>query len=201
MSINRPLNGFRLVEVRYGDTVQEVAARELDDASRWRDIVSINDLIPPYLTGDAALAGARVKLYGQMLMVPAVAAIASAETDEDAVFGVDLDLADGLLSAVGGDFKLVSGRENLKQALSHRVRTHLRELLYHLAYGCGAHRLVGRVTGGGAAQLGVEYVRGALLSDPRVASVASVAASPSGDVMPVEAVIRPIIGSPIEVSL
>lgn len=201
MSITRPLNGYRLVEVRYGDTVQEIAARELDDASRWRDIVSINDLVPPYLTGNAALAGARVKLYGQMLMVPAVAAIASAETDEDAVFGVDLDLRDGLLSAEGGDLRLIAGRENLKQALSHRVRTHLRELLYHLPYGCGVHRLIGRVTGGGAAQLGVQYVRGALLADPRVASVASVAAEPSGDVMPVSAVVNPIVGSPIEVSL
>jgi predicted Zn-dependent protease len=48
MSIMRPLNGFRLVEIKYGDTLQELAARELGDANKWRDIIAINDLLPPY---------------------------------------------------------------------------------------------------------------------------------------------------------
>jgi phage baseplate assembly protein W len=81
------------------------------------------------------------------------------------------------------------------------VRTPLGDLLFHLAYGCGVHRLIGRVTGGTAAQLGSQYVRGALLADPRVSNVESVQATPSGDVLPVAATINPIVGAPIEVTL
>lgn len=201
MSITRPLNGFRLVELKYGDTLQELAARELGDADKWRDIIAINNLRPPYVTGEAAEAGPNVKLYGQMIMVPAVMSTVSAEADPAAVFGVDLDLTGGLLAADGGDLRLISGRANLRQALNHRVRTPLRDLLFHLAYGCGVHRLIGRVTGGTAAQLGVQYVRGSLLSDPRVSSVESVRSRPDGDVLPVAATINPIVGAPIEVIL
>lgn len=202
MSVMRPLTGFRLVEIKYGDTPQELAARELGDADRWRDIVAINDLLAPYVTGNSAEAGPRVKLYGQMIMVPAVTTSVSAEADASAVFGVDIDLTGGLLAADGaGDLRLISGRANLRQSLRHRVVTHLRELLFHLPYGCGAHRLIGKATGGTAAQLGAEYVRGALLADPRVANVESVTSSPTGDVMPITATVNPIVGGPIEVPL
>ena len=201
MSIMRPLNGFRLVEIKHGDTLQELAARELGDANKWRDIIAINDLLPPYVTGVAAEAGRHVKLYGQMIMVPAVQSSVSAEADPAAVFGVDLDLTGGLLAADSGDLRLIAGRANLRQALTHRVRTPLRDLLFHLPYGCGVHRLIGRVTGGAAAQLGSQYVRGALLADPRVSNVESVHSSPDGDVLPVAATINPIVGAPIEVTL
>lgn len=201
MSVTRPLTGFRLVELQNNDTLQELAARELGDANKWRDIIAINDLLPPYVTGDSALAGPRVKLYGQMIMVPAVTSTVSAEADPAAVFGVDVDLTNGLLSSDGGDLRLVSGRANLRQALSHRVRTPLRDLLFHLAYGCGAWRLIGRATGGTAAQLGNQYVRGALLADPRVANIESVTSSPRGDVMPITVTVNPIVGGPVEVSL
>lgn len=201
MSVNRPLTGFRLVELRYGDTLQELAARELGDANKWRDIIAINDLLPPYVTADSAQAGPRVKLFGQMILVPAVTATVTAEADPAAVFGVDIALTNGLLTSDGGDLKLVSGHANLKQALTHRVRTPLRDLLFHLYYGCGVHRLVGKATGGTAAQLGNQYVRGALLADPRVANIESVTSSPRGDVMPITATVNPIVGGPIEVSL
>ena len=32
--IDRPLQGYRFVETRHGDTLQAVAAREMGDASR-----------------------------------------------------------------------------------------------------------------------------------------------------------------------
>ena len=203
MSVNRPLTGYRLVSLLHGDTLQEVAARELGDASKWADIVAINNLRPPYLTADPDQASDGVKLFGDMILVPATTTIATvnADTDAAAVFGVDLDLTGGDLHVDGGDLRLISGRANLKQALIHRVKTHLKELLFHLPYGCGVHRLIGAVNGPTAALLGGQYVRGAMLADPRVDTVLAVRSAAEGDVVPIAVEIQPIAGAPIEVPL
>ncbi len=49
---SRTLTGWRFVETLANDTMQGIAARELGDASRWVDLVNINGLTPPYLTGE-----------------------------------------------------------------------------------------------------------------------------------------------------
>ena len=69
--ILKPLSGFRLVPTRRGDTLQDVAVRELGDAARWYDLAAINDLLPPFLTDDPQQAGPRVLLTGQDLKIPA----------------------------------------------------------------------------------------------------------------------------------
>lgn len=201
MSVNRPLTGYRLVEIRHGDTLQELSARELGDAAKWATIIAINQLTPPYLTGDVALASDTVKMYGEMLLVPATRPSATAQTDPNAVFGVDLDLSGGLLHADAGDLRLIAGRANLRQSLSHRIKTRLKELLFHPSYGCGVHRLMGRVNGPTAGLLGAQYVRGAMLADDRVSSVGASIASPSGDILPISTTVHPIVGAPIEVTL
>ncbi len=199
MSILRRLAGYRYVEIRQDDSLQAIAQRELGDASRWADIIAINDLLPPYLTGDVNQASANVRLFGEQLIVPAVAVQTSAASDPDRVFGVDIALTNGLLEAENGDFRLARGDANLRQALLHRVRTALGELLFHAKYGCNVHALIGRGNGPTVGVLGAEYVRGALLSDPRVDSVDAVTASIIGDVNEIEATVRPIAGTSIDI--
>jgi hypothetical protein len=196
----RRLTSFRLAEVRHGDTLQGIAARELGDASKWADLIAINDLVYPYLTGDPDLASDKVKLYGTLLIVPSTASRVSSAGDEDAVFGIDLDLTGGVLTARDGDFVTVGGRRNLRQAILHRLRTAFGELLFHGNYGLGAHRLRGAVNGPTTGILSAEYVRGAMLSDPRIAKVGSSIAQVDGDRVAVTASVQPVTGEPMSVS-
>lgn len=200
MTMTRRLAGSRLVEVRHGDTLQLIAARELGNAAKWADLIAINGLTFPYLTGDPDEAGPTVFLYGSLLLVPATVA-AAADTDPDAVFGTDILLSNGeIVATAGGDIEVVSGRANLRQAIKHRLGTAWNELLFHLNYGLGVHRLKGTVNGPTAAVLAAEYTRGALLSDRRIASVPNAVAEVNGDRISVSATAVPVTGSHISVS-
>ena len=198
---NRPLEGFRLAEVRQGDTLQALALRELGDAAKWPLLIALNGLSPPYLTGDPALAGERVRLYGDLLVVPAAAAEVSAEAAPDLVFGVDAELRRGRLEAAEGDFALVSGRPNLRQALKHRLDTDLGELVFHPRYGCEVHRMKGQGGGATSAALAAAYVKGALLGDDRVSTVDRSTARILGDAIAADAVITPVAGVPVDLSV
>jgi hypothetical protein len=197
---DRVLSGFRIVEILQDDTMQAIAARELNDASRWPDLVNINGLVPPYLTGDSSQAGPTVKLFGQSILVPAATTQVTAVSDPDRLFGVDLDLAGGRLTAVDGDFALVAGVANLKQALTHRIATGLKELLYHLPYGCDVRRVLGSANGPAAALLAGQYVKSALLLDPRVDSVTSTVVDVRGDVIAIVAKVQPVTGAAFDIS-
>lgn len=201
MALTKRLPASRFIEIRQGDTLQRIAQRELGDAKLWTVLIAINDLAPPYLTGDLLEAGPKVKLYGQSLLVPAVASQTSSADDPDRVFLADLDLANGLLSAdENGDLRVVSGVANLRQAYAHRIATPLQELLFHPTYGCGVHRLKGQAGSPGTATLAAQYVRSALLADPRTQKVESTKATVSGDVTNVVASVVPVTGSSIDIS-
>jgi phage baseplate assembly protein W len=198
MSKTKRLSGYRYVEIRPDDTLQALALRELGDADQWRALIAINDLTPPYLTGDLALSGPRVLLYGGQIIVPAATVQVSANLDPARVFGVDLALMSGRLAAEKGDFKLVSGRANLRQAILNRLGTAFRDLQFHPNYGCGVHDRVGRGSGPTAGQLCAQFVRSALRSDPRIDSVPSSVATVQGDVVLVDATARAINGVTVE---
>lgn len=195
---DRTLTGYRFVSINQGDTLQAIAARELGDASMWADLIAINGLVYPYITGDPTQAGPKVKLYGDTIIVPAARAPAANVSDANSLFGTDLRLTNGLLTAENGDLALVSGRFNLRQALQNRIQTALGELLFHLGYGCGVHRLKGTANGPTAGLLGARYVRDAMLADPRVAQVPSTVATVTGDVIAVSADVQPVAGTSID---
>jgi len=200
-SFDRNLTGFRVVETRVNDTLQIIAARELNDAARWIDIAEVNDLVPPYLTGISSEAGPQVKLFGQLIIVPAARAEISAQADPDLVFGTDVLLSNGdIVADAKGDVAVVSGRANLRQALEHRITTDLEELLFHQDYGCGAARLKGASNSPTASSLAAEYVRAAVAADPRVAQVDSAKATAVGDRIQARARARPIAGALIDIS-
>lgn len=195
------LAGFRFVEIKQGDTLQRIALRELGDATRWTDLIYINDLFPPYLTADASAAGPHVKLYGQSLIVPASEIEGAGETDPALVFGRDVSLAKGRLgAAANGDLETVAGESNLRQAYKNRLETGLRELAFHPDYGNGARDLLGHGGDLGNLTLAAAFVRSALTADPRTKSVDSSTATLAGDSITVEAQATPVIGSSVDVS-
>lgn len=180
--IDRPLQGYRFVETRHGDTLQAIAAREMGDASRWPEIVSYSRLLPPFITDDPLLAGPGVILSGEPVRIPAPAPAANAFSNPDATFLADIKLTNGLIEADGaGDMMLCEGLPNLRQALVHRVVTERGELMYHPGYGSLIKRLLGTVNGPTASLLAAQYARAAVESDERVQEVTEVTAEVVGD--------------------
>lgn len=196
---DRPLTGFRFAEILFGDTLQSIAARELGDATRWVELIAINFLVPPYLADQTAVG---VLAYGGQILVPAPSPIISTATDPDRVFEKDILLGrDGSLSDLNGDFAVVSGRDNLRQAIKNRVETERGELIYHQDYGSLVRRLIGAVNGPTAALLAAQYVSSAVLGDPRVAKVTKSVAQVNGDVISVSLEFQPVVGRQIELEV
>lgn len=200
-SFDQPLDAFRHVQLRWQESLQELAYRELGDAARWVDIVNANKLLPPYITGDPLVAaGGRVAMYGATLVVPGGSSIPGLSPDPADAMGTDVALVDGFLTVSGGDLALVSGEANLVQALRNRLRSWDGDLMWHPVYGNKAHRLLGAGAGPATAFLASKYVRACLLSDPRVSKVTSATATVLGDEIRVDAVVVPISGQPAQVT-
>ncbi len=194
---DKPLIGYRFVEIQYGDTLQSIAARELQDATRWPELISFNDLRPPYI---AAVASAGVLRYGDQILIPAPTPVISTTSDPERVFEADIALTKGKLIAVDGDFAVVAGRPNLHQALRHRVETERGELLFHPEYGSFVRRLIGAVNGPTSSLLAAQYAKSAVLMDPRVATVTQATAEVSGDTIRVSIELQPVAGRPFQLT-
>ena len=197
---SRPLYGFRFVEVRIGDSLRAIAARELGDAGRWHELIAYNNLVPPFLTDDPDQARDGVKAAGDLILVPAPAPAVSTTTDPEKVFERDIDLSGGVFSVENGDFAVVSGRANLRQAIKHRVETDRGELIFHLTYGSSVRRMIGAVAGPTQARLAAEYAKAAVRADPRVRQVISATAEVIGDAVNVTVYAEPVAGESVEVA-
>jgi phage baseplate assembly protein W len=195
-----PLNGFTFVLTNRGDTLQKVAARALGDASKWALLIYPNNLVYPYLTDDPAQVAPGVLLTGSQILVPAPSAAATT-TDPNEVYGTDIALTNGLLGGTStGDFATVTGRANLRQALKNRVETQQGELVYHARYGSLLKTLIGKVSVPAQQLLAASTAKGAVLADPRIASVDKAIATVNGDVVNVNIEAIPVVGQSIQVA-
>lgn len=192
---------YRLVQTQYGDDLQEVARRELNDQNRWAELLWLNGLKYPYLTDDPSAVVDGVLLNGSLIRVPAPAGIYSDKEDYDQLFERDVLMVNRRLKAVNGDLAVCSGLDNLSQQLNHRIRTPTGQVHRHPEYGCKINSLHGVVTGPTKTTLGAGYVKASLKADYRVATVNSVQAVQNGDAMSVSADLTPIAGAAIDLDI
>lgn len=71
----------------------------------------------------------------------------------------------------GGDIQLVSGIDNLKQAMINRIRTRQGELMLHLTYGSILFLVYGKPNTDMSRRLIENYVLSALIGDPRIGMI------------------------------
>lgn len=196
----RQYSGFRFAPTRYGDSLQLIAYREMGDANAWAQLAWFNNLIAPFVTDDPLLASDRVLLGGRQIRIPTtVAQPQPSSTSADDVLLSDCQLLNRRLTVnpATGDFNLVCGRENLKQALIHRVVTDPGELMYHPAYGCKIQRRRGNKNAAVAILIGRMDVQDALAQETRLKRINSITPSSNGDVLAVTVDVTPITGNPI----
>lgn len=119
-----------------------------------------------------------------------------------------LFLPDGTADLALGpvDLETVDGRDNLAQALVLRLLVGQGELsgLGHPRHGSRLRELLGEPMDGPNLELLRRYVRRALQGDPRVDEVTRVEVWPRRDqpgVVEVEAAVRPLSGTPLEVKV
>lgn len=183
-----PLPSYRLAETTRGDDLQSIAAREMGDANRWPELVWINALTFPYITTDEARVRPGVLLAGSLIKVPAPAGVWTDDAERGQVYERDCEMRNRLLVDDGsGDIAVLTGADNLRQQLQHRLDTPRGQARRNPDYGNLTHRLKGRVNGPTAALMAAEYTKAALLADYRVDRVESASAEVVGDAIRVTA--------------
>jgi len=171
----------RKVEILGGDTIQTIAGRELENVDRYRDLILLNNLIPPYID---SVASTGVLTVGDKILIPQqipsdpVNIIKNktypitegmSETEKD--LGVDLllDPENDLTITNLNDLKLVGGIENMAQAIVIRILIEKGSIKRHSTI--GTRLQVGeKVRQNSLADLKSEIVT-SLGSDPRITAV------------------------------
>lgn len=191
--------GYRMARTLRGDTLQRIADRELGDAARWYDLIDFNNLLPPYIVDDAADSGPNVLLAGESLRIPTNSTTIVQDEASDDVFGSDVRLNRGRFVVSDGDLSLISGVDNLNQALRHLVVTEPGELLYHPRYGCGTRPFIGASNSKANGLVAGSLVKRAVQADTRISSVQSALVEQSGDVLKITIKAEAINATPITV--
>jgi hypothetical protein len=202
LSLSRPSN-VKSIAVGGGDTLQVIAARELGDPDRFKEIVLLNNLKPPYIS---ETGGPGVLKPGDPLLIPkagegggdtGVRMNKDYEIARDLEFskkslGVDIRLDDeyDIVFANFGDYDLVAGIENMAQAI-------LLKILYENG-SLKRHPQIGASLGIGGKVRDLNITRANLLaslnSDTRVDSVPYLSLKQEGSTTIIEAAIK-VVGT------
>lgn len=197
-----PLPAYRIAETMHGDTIQDVAFRELGDASRWPELATVNKLRPPFITDDADLVVPGVLLAGDGIKVPVPKPFVSANRDPEDVFLRDVALEGKALGVTeSGDFNLVGGVANLRQALNHACITPRGDLQFHPAYGSMVPTILGKVSSPTATIMAAQYAKSVVEADERIASVTNSRAEALGDAINVTVQAETVYGRPINLQV
>lgn len=199
------VTGWRDAQIQVGDTLPAIALRELGNASRWIELVSLNALRSPYLVATQGEKDARpgeLLKYGDTIRIPAVRRTFTAVSDPDSVYGADVALEKKRMVPENGDFVVVAGLANLRQAISHRISTSPGEILRHPQYGCHVREILGEKYTDAVQLLAQFFVMEAMEVEPRVSRVSQAEFSRTGDTIGLAVQVVPIDGgSPVTANL
>ncbi|MFT8945936.1 MAG: hypothetical protein ABF876_05065 [Acetobacter aceti] len=182
------IQGIQKAQTYVGDTLERIALRELGDASQWYVLAWLNGLREPWISDDPASQSETVLLAGQdTINVPSGAVASSAIVDQTDIFGTDVAQASGQIQfGSDGDLATVSGKDNLMQALNNRMKSRLRDLVYHPGYGNALPVMIGKTGSAASAELCGVFVARCICGDPRIDTVQSMTVALSGGTATVE---------------
>lgn len=184
----------RWAGVQPGDSLRRIALRELGDALRWIELANINQLRPPYISESLNPADRQpaTLIWGDRIAIPLGKVTEAVQIAED-VLGIDAALVQGRLAAhPTGDWLTRQDDANLRQALTHRLKTPPGDLLAHPTYGCDSHALLGLRNRRTLQALLIGFVRRAIAMEPRAARTEQVQTAVRGDVLGLHARVTPV---------
>jgi len=163
-------SGLNVYTVKGDDTLQRIAQSELGDTDLWPYIAAVNSGIG---SNDDLVPGIEIFIPVQVEPSEGINKEQFILTEDAArnPYGSDM-LIDGngdLVIQESSDFALVSGTENVKQAINLRLNTMLGSMIKQSAYGITAQ------AGFAGTTMAIRYlklaVRATVVQDPRVESV------------------------------
>lgn len=132
--------------IKVGDSPQRIAQNELNDVTRWTEIVMLNDLDYPFIT-NIEDSNPKVKTIGDVILIPVVNTLVTDTDDTHSINTFDTDilihLGEFTLDPATEDLTIVNGVQGLYQELIRRLFTPLGSLLYHPEYGSNFSDIVG----------------------------------------------------------
>jgi phage baseplate assembly protein W len=182
------MSRVKSLTLQQGEDLRAIATRELGDATRWVEIARLNNLRLPFLVASWHPTDRlpHTLIWGDTLLIPWPDNAALPPTLVS-THGTDLILSQGHLQTAEGDLALVSGVNNVIQALAHRLKTLFGELTYHPRYGCHVTLAIGLPTAPFSSLMASAWVNEALKSEPRVFQVHYVQADVAGDTIKIAA--------------
>lgn len=195
---NRTYRGAKRAKIRVGDTLPKMAARYLNDASRWREIALFNSILDPDISS----------LAGQDILVPTISAVdgtgvvgdlgdtekATNDSMSTRLYGRDIkviEIARKLSVSFGpnDDLVLVSGESNLAQAIMLKSRIYQGQLLENLDFGLA--KIVGNKATPAETDALLHGLKVAAESDPRIES-AEVSIKRDGNITEANYLLTPV---------
>lgn len=210
---------YKKYSIRQGDTIQSIAQGMLGDETLWYDIASYNNLKYPYINrlDEDKYAIDNVAQIGDVITIPDDSTgtptvnsslLNSNQRDEvsQLVLGRDLNIVSDVseiqsrgttdetvtLSADNNGISIVTGYENLTQALLMRLNTPKGTLLLHPEYGNGFSDLLGQPNTQANVNKIVVMIEKTLRQDSRVSDVKVEATDVNRDTITVQVTITPI---------
>lgn len=190
----RPAVPYKLTE---GQSIGDIAQDVTGDRGQWPVVAQLNATADPHSTAEGRPLGP-----GETAMVPSPVGAVQSTTDPSDVYGTDWRLGpDGDLVLEGTtDIALVSGLDNLRQALTLRAITVQGENAVFPEFGLAA--TVGEGIFPETAGLLASQARSQFASDPRTEEVTELEVSDvEGDRLIVRALLKPVAGAAFRVSI
>lgn len=202
LGFNKIPSGARIITLQGGVSIKALATEYLGSAGRWKEIVLLNKLRPPYISRNGD--GITVLRPGDPVRLPAhpdssgdVNNVFSTRDDirllDEYRYGRDLlidEVTKDFFIDDRGDLATVAGRDNLIQAMHIKIWTKPGELKAHRWFGFG-----GRAGQGVSLDVLSGYhfqLRSTLLSDTRISNIRSMAMElAEGDILQIKAILEP----------
>jgi len=159
---------YREHVIAKGENVQLIATKELQDTSRWQEIVELNDLRYPYIVktnSEKTQDYQHLVTYGDVIKLPEINNLYNIDLNTldnkgkeivyDMSMGMDISLAvnnkAGLDDKIAylypsqdkTDLATATGIDNLKESIQRRLLTRKGSLMYHPDYGTTMLDMVG----------------------------------------------------------
>lgn len=141
-------------QIRYpsGATLERLAQRELGDSGRWGEIAEVNGLKPPYVTTDMSDTRKNILKPGDTVLIPAPSVNGFSQVPQtkeikttrdlnqlERSLGTDLKLTSDFDLSISnsGDLEVISGADNMAQAVLLKLSYEPGEVMLYPTLGAG----------------------------------------------------------------